>query len=113
AFYALAARQIRWVLRDLAREMASARAVMANGCALPASSLEDEPGDLLSWSEFHEKIERLPDDDRQMFDLLFYEALPQGEVAAWLQLSLRTVKRRWQRARFLLHRAMDGERPGN
>src|SRR5262249_55008315 len=77
AFYALAARQIRWVLRDLAREMANARAVML----VSVWSLEeDEPSDLLSWSEFHEKIERLPDEDRQMFDLLFYEALPQAEV---------------------------------
>jgi RNA polymerase sigma-70 factor (ECF subfamily) len=120
AFYGLAARQIRWVLRDLAREMARARAVVRTGRGLPACPLgegepidrADEPGDLLAWSEFHESIERLPDEARQMFDLLYYEALPQAEVAALLQVSLRTVKRRWQRARLLLHQALQGERPG-
>ncbi|MBL8798147.1 MAG: helix-turn-helix domain-containing protein, partial [Planctomycetia bacterium] len=46
------------------------------------------------------------------FDLLFYQGLSQAEAAALLNVSERTVKRRWQSARLQLHDALGGEFPG-
>ena len=70
-----------------------------------------EPSDVLEWGEFHKRIESLPNEEREMFDLLFYEGISQPEAAAILRTSLRTVKRRWQRARLMLRDAMRGEWP--
>jgi RNA polymerase sigma factor (sigma-70 family) len=119
AFVGLAARQIRWVLRDLSRDAGVAKGLVYTGATVPGPDPEQEgpedrvgePSDLLEWSEFHATIECLPDDEREMFDLLLYEGLTQPEAAAVLQTSLRTVKRRWQRARLMLHNALRGEWP--
>lgn len=111
AFVGLAARQIRWVLRDLAREAAS-RVVSYTGEDEDRSAdPSGEPSNVLEWSEFHARIELLPDDEREIFDLLLYEGLSQPEAAVVLQTSLRTVKRRWQSARLRLHEALHGEWP--
>ena len=115
AFIGLAARQIRFVLRDLARE-ASKRAVSYRGESdIPEQEkLVDpagEPHNLLEWSEFHHAIESLPAEEREIFDLHFYQGLPQPEAAALLQTSLRTVKRRWQSARLMLRDALRGQWP--
>jgi DNA-directed RNA polymerase specialized sigma24 family protein len=65
----------------------------------------------VEWSDFHARIEALPDEEREMFDILLYEGMSQPEAAIVLQTSLRTVKRRWQRARLMLQQALRGEWP--
>jgi RNA polymerase sigma-70 factor (ECF subfamily) len=69
------------------------------------------PDRLAAWTEFHRQIERLPDEERETFDLLWYQGLSQAEAAALLNVSERTVKRRWQSARLRLHEALHGELP--
>lgn len=101
AFYGLAARQIGWVLRDLARDKAT-DVVSYSGFVPEVEDPDDGPHNLLEWSEMHEAIAALPEHEREMFDLLFYEGLSQEEAAAVLETSVRTVRRRWQRARLLL-----------
>ncbi len=66
-------------------------------------SLEAPPGDLATWTEFHERAERLPAEEREVFDLLYYDGISQEEAAAVLGCSVRTVRRRWQEAKILLH----------
>jgi RNA polymerase sigma factor (sigma-70 family) len=119
AFAGLAARQIRWVLHDLAAQALAAKHITYGNDVFAGGSPEQdepaaplgEPSDVLEWGEFHKHIESLPDEEREMFDLLFYEGLSQPEAAALLQTSLRTVKRRWQRARLMLRDAMRGDWP--
>ncbi len=55
--------------------------------------------------------ERLPAEEREVFDLLWYQELSQAEAAALLGVSERTIKRRWQSARIMLHDALKGEIP--
>lgn len=110
-FYGLAARQIRWVLRDLAGERAASRAVNYTPEPPECEDAAGEPNDLAEWGAFHETIEGLDDEDREMFDLLFYEGLTQEEAAEVLHTSIRTVRRRWQRARLMLEKAMHGDWP--
>ena len=70
-----------------------------------------DPGRLDVWGEFHEQVERLPDGERAVFDLLWYQGLSQAEAAAVLAVNERTIKRRWQSARLKLHDALRGELP--
>jgi RNA polymerase sigma-70 factor (ECF subfamily) len=58
---------------------------------------------LAEWTELHEIFGKLPDEQREIVELLWYHGLTQPEVADLLGTSLRTVKRRWQHARLLLH----------
>ena len=63
----------------------------------------DEPEDLSMWAEFHDRVGRLPDEQREVVTLLFYEGLTQEEASAILGISTRTLKRRWQEAKLQLH----------
>ncbi len=71
-----------------------------------------DPGRLAEWTGFHAQVEALPEEEREVFDLLFYQGLPQAEAAAVLGVSERTIKRRWQAARLALHEALGGRLPG-
>lgn len=105
-YFNLAAQQIRRELIDLARQHArhdGQRELQQEG---PAD--HDEPATLTEWTEFHAKVEALPDEEREAFSLLWYEELTQAEAAELLGVSTRTVIRRWQKARFLLHMAIYG-----
>jgi RNA polymerase sigma-70 factor (ECF subfamily) len=70
-----------------------------------------DPGHLTVWSEFHQQVEQLPDEERAVFDLLWYQGLAQAEAASVLGVTDRTIKRRWQSARLKLHEALQGEVP--
>jgi RNA polymerase sigma factor (sigma-70 family) len=126
AFFRLAALNIRRELLDLARRYfgpegqgahhgtwgqgVSASTTEHSGPADPAD-LSREPSRLAAWTEFHEQIGALPDEEREVFDLLWYQGLSQAEAAELLGVSERTVKRRWQTARFQLYEALRGEVP--
>jgi RNA polymerase sigma-70 factor (ECF subfamily) len=124
-FYRLATLQIRRELIDLVRhhfgpEGGAAR--HATDCLQPDASdsapplhersdLSHEPGHLAVWREFHEQVDRLPPEEREVFDLVWYQGLGHTEAAEVLQVSARTVKRRWQSACLHLHEALHGELP--
>jgi RNA polymerase sigma-70 factor (ECF subfamily) len=123
-FFNLASLQIERALKDLARHYrgrSGKRPRQLTGQEETAGeeggllqSLADstgEPTSLAEWTEFHERVERLPQRDQEVFGLLYYQGLGQEDAAAVLGVSLRTVKRRWHRARCLLCEALGGERP--
>ena len=66
---------------------------------------------MLGWTAFHEAIERLPNDEREAFELVWYGGQTLRETAEVLEVSLSTVVRRLNRARLFLHQSMNGERP--
>lgn len=107
-FFNLAALQVRRELLDLAKHHFGPEGAAANHHTdeQPADnkggSLHDhamEPEDLPGWTEFHARVEQLPPDEQEVFNLVFYEGLPQQDAAQVLGISLRTLKRRWQAAR--------------
>jgi RNA polymerase sigma-70 factor (ECF subfamily) len=119
-FFRLAALNIRRELLDLAKHHYGPEGQGAHhGTWGPGESattadpadLSREPSRLAAWTEFHEQIGALPDEEREVFDLLWYQGLSQAEAAELLGVSERTVKRRWQTARFQLHKALQGEVP--
>jgi len=62
----------------------------------------EAPEDLSMWSEFHMRVNALADEHKEVVNLLFYEGLSQEEAATLLNVSLRTIKRRWQEAKIIL-----------
>ena len=125
-FYRLATLQIRRELIDLVRhyfgpEGRGAKHATNNMKEDSADSVppryeradaEDEPARLAAWAEFHEQAERLPEDERDVFDLVWYQGVGHAEAAEILGVSAKTVKRRWQAACLRLHEALRGELPG-
>lgn len=114
-FFNLAAVQIRRELLDLTKHHFGPFGLGSNhhtdhqpacdeGGALHDHS--DEPRDAEGWSEFHAQVETLPDDEQEIINLIWYEGLTQEEVAKLLDISVRTVKRRWQSARMKLYEVL-------
>jgi RNA polymerase sigma factor (sigma-70 family) len=69
---------------------------------LDAKEPGDGPSGLLEWVEFHESIDKLPEEEKIVFQLIFYQEFTQDEVAELLGLSLKTVFRRWTKAKLIL-----------
>jgi RNA polymerase sigma factor (sigma-70 family) len=125
-FFRLAAQNIRRELLDLAKHYYGPRGEGANHATLHGRAdanaddnplaaqlavCDEDPANLAAWAEFHAQVERLPEDEREIFDLLWYQELSQAEAAALLNVSERTVKRRWAAARLRLHEILDGTMP--
>ena len=120
-FYNLAAVQLRRVLVDFARRYYGAEGMGAHHDTVHVNADENappkyesadssgEPATLLEWSEFHEWVDSLPDDEREVFDLLWYQQLTQEQAAEVLGVTTRTIRRRWQDARLKLCKARLGE----
>jgi RNA polymerase sigma-70 factor (ECF subfamily) len=122
-FFRLAALNVRRELLDLAKHYygpegmgahhvshADAESRSGAGMLTPADDTYD-PSQLAVWAEFHEQVEHLPEQEREVFDLLWYQELSQAEAAELLGVSERTIKRRWQSARLHLHDRLHGELP--
>jgi RNA polymerase sigma-70 factor (ECF subfamily) len=106
-FFRLAAVQIRRELLDLARRHRAAGGPPPDGAEPATTTLE--PDRLARWTEFHEAAARLPEGERAVFDLLWYQDLPQAEAAALLDISVPTLKRRWLEARLKLRAYLRAE----
>jgi RNA polymerase sigma-70 factor (ECF subfamily) len=119
-FLQLAALQVRRELLSLAKlhrlragpSQASPRRDGSSGEPREPSSDTDGPFDLAIWAEFHEKADGLDGELRAVFDLLWYDGLTQEQAAAVLDVSERTVRERWQKARRALLRELGGQLPG-
>ena len=116
-FLALATLQIRRELIDLARHYYGPEGIGANHDSqgrddaknADPPDVRSEPGSLSQWTELHEQIGALPDEEREVVGLLYYQGLSQAEAAEILGISLRTLQRRWHDALGKLHRVWSGE----
>jgi RNA polymerase sigma factor (sigma-70 family) len=77
-----------------------------------AASDSNSPDLLSEWTEFHTYIENLPDDERQLFDLLWYQGLTLNETSELLGIPLRTLGRAWKVARIRLAETLLGSLSG-
>jgi RNA polymerase sigma factor (sigma-70 family) len=111
-FFALANQHMHWQLNDLARrldERPAAAALAESGVlAAPASTASRLSPDGLRMLE---AIEGLPEDEREVFDLVGIQGLTHAEVATVVGVSEATVQRRLNRARLLLAERLADLRP--
>jgi len=119
-FLALASLQIRRELIDLARRFYGPEGIGANhdsqakqdlqGPGLPdPADQRAGPPSLAQWTELHAMIETLPADEREVMGLIFYQGFTQTEAAEVLNVSVRTLQRRWHMALARLHRVWNVE----
>lgn len=110
-FFNLATVQIRRELLDLARKTFGPHGIGRNHHTdhQPADEsggtlhrVSEEPEDLERWEAFHQQVDALPNDEREVFGLIYYEGLEQLEAAKVLDVSERTIRNRWNRAKLLL-----------
>ena len=105
-FLGYAAMQIRWALLDLV-EKAKPNILPAVGgpgsgpdpFSEKPDDMADDPETLAMWGEFHAAVDSTPEDDRRLFDLLFYQGISLKVTSAMLGVPLSTLKCRWQAAR--------------
>jgi RNA polymerase sigma factor (sigma-70 family) len=111
-FFALANQHMRWQLNDLARLLDNqprAAALAESGVVAPPASSDSALSQ--DASRMLEAIEGLPEEDREVFELVRIQGLAYSEAAGIVGVSVKTVQRRLNRARLLLAETLADLRP--
>ena len=101
-FYALACQHMRWELNDLARRLDGQPALEELRDGLAPAPANSDSGLSADARLMLEAIGRLPEEEREVFDLVHIQGLSQAEAAEVLGVATRTVKRRLDRGIRLL-----------
>lgn len=117
-FLGLAATHIRRELLDLARRCGTAKRrgdVLLDGTDSstgfdPEASWEDRD-ELEDWRRFHEAVEKLPIEEREVVGLRFYHGWSEADIAALFGITERTVRRRWAAGCSRLSEVLGGKLP--
>jgi RNA polymerase sigma factor (sigma-70 family) len=117
-FLGLAAVQIRRELIDLARKYAGPESHPANSetnyqrldgdCRAKVDDAADHAEtaeQMARWTALHEAAEKLPPEEKELFDLVWYMGLDQQEAADMVGCSVRTIKRRWDSIKQMMRQA--------
>ena len=110
-FFALANRHMRWELNDLARRLdQQAQLPELYEDAIPSP---ETSGSILGADAIRmlEAIENLPDEEREVFELVRIQGITQSETAELLQVSSKTVQRRLNRGLVILSEQLSDLRP--
>ena len=121
-FFNLSARTIRRELLDTKRHYYGAEGTGANHATQVGGGggSEDDglsvygqvgtqtldPERLAAWTEFHKTVDRLPEEEREVTNLVWYQDLTHDEAARLLDVNTKTVQRRWREARLKLGKWM-------
>ena len=121
---ALAATQLHRELIDLARRHAGPSSYAANHGTnvMPLATADDCPDQYIDhspsndtnldrWTLFHEAIGNLPEEEREVFHLVWYLGADQKTIATLMNCSERTVKSRWRSAREAVRAELEGKPP--
>jgi RNA polymerase sigma-70 factor (ECF subfamily) len=112
-FFALANQHMRWELNDLARRLdGQAAAVELRDSMVPPAPDGGESELGVEARRILAAIDQLPDDEREVFNLVQVQGLSQPEAAAVLEISPKTVQRRLNRSRALLAAELADLGPG-
>ncbi|HEX8246765.1 MAG TPA: sigma-70 family RNA polymerase sigma factor [Pyrinomonadaceae bacterium] len=111
-FYGIASRLMRQILVDHARTHAAEK----RGSSPIHFSLEDvqipveeRAGSILALDEALERLAEFDERQAQIVEMRFFGGMDNGEIAAALAVSERTVGREWQSARLWLYRELNGK----
>ncbi|MFO0943362.1 MAG: sigma-70 family RNA polymerase sigma factor [Pirellulales bacterium] len=114
-YFKFAAHKVRQILLDLiAREeramlnrhhRANASNDSRNLQSVEVECLTDDPVRLSAWTQFHQQVNQLPEEERRVFELHYYLDLTQAEIAGVLSMQPRQVSRLWVSALEQLRKA--------
>jgi RNA polymerase sigma factor (sigma-70 family) len=74
----------------------------------PSGAKPASPDD---WERFYYAVAALPPEEQDVFGLIWHQGLALDQAARFLNVSLRTIKRRWQSARILVAKMLQGNTP--
>jgi RNA polymerase sigma-70 factor (ECF subfamily) len=103
-FFNLAAVHIRRELLDLARRSKNKRTVPldpndSSSPTAPEPIAPDDTGpEAERWVRFHEAVDQLPLEEREVVGLVFYHDWTQERIAELFNVDERTIRRRWKSA---------------
>ena len=108
AFYSLASIQIRRELLDMTKTLYGPQGEAAHYVSIDPDDSDarrklepafpNDERELERWCQFHEQVENLPVEEREVVGLIFYHGWKQDEVADLFGIHPRTVQRRWKSA---------------
>jgi RNA polymerase sigma factor (sigma-70 family) len=110
-FFALANQHMRWELNDLARRLDAQNAVLIGNAELipsPESSGSPPTENLV---RILMAIEALPDEQREVFNLVRLQGLTHSEAAEILEVSEKTIQRKLAASLLFLSQQLDDMRP--
>ena len=111
-FFALANQHMRWELNDLARRLdEQAAAVDLRDSLVPAPPDSSASQISPNTRRILDVIGGLPEEEREVFNLVRIQGMTQPEAAAVLGVSSKTVQRRLNRGRLLLAERLGDLRP--
>src|SRR5262245_33671380 len=111
-FFALANQHMRWELNDVARRLdKQALAAELREALVPAADESSASQLTVNTRRMLEAIESLPENEREVFDLVRIQGVTQSEAADVLEVSVRTVQRRLNRSLVLLMEALGDLQP--
>jgi RNA polymerase sigma-70 factor (ECF subfamily) len=115
-FFALANQHMRWELNDVARRLDKQAPAGEVRESFVAAADDDSSGSgtsqlSLGATRILEAIEKLPDEEREAFDLVRIQEMTHAEAADVLGVAVRTVQRRLSRALLLLGETLSDLRP--
>jgi RNA polymerase sigma-70 factor (ECF subfamily) len=70
------------------------------------------PDDFDLWARFHEAVDELPEEEREVVGLVFYHGWTQARIADLFDVDERTIRRRWSAACRRLRELVGGYVPG-
>jgi len=101
-FMAHKIRQVLLTFATRARPIELNRRVSDSSSADSSASSQDQPSDrsndpptLAEWTEFHERVNLLPDMQRDIFAMHYYTEIPQSRIAELLGIPPKQVSRLW------------------
>ena len=111
-FFALANQHMRWELNDLARRLDN-QVRQAELRESMVGAPPDSSGSQLSLNAHRilEVIENLPEEEREVFDLVRIQGMTQPQAAEVLGVSPKTVQRRLNRGLLILSEKLEDLRP--
>jgi RNA polymerase sigma factor (sigma-70 family) len=96
-FFGLAAQHMRWELNDMARRLDERPGAVGLPEEVADAAVSSQTGLTPDARRIFEAIDRLPDDEREVFDLVRIQGMSQAEAARVLEVSPMTVMRRLNR----------------
>jgi RNA polymerase sigma factor (sigma-70 family) len=110
-FFGLASQHMRWELNDLARRLDERPANVELSEGLVPAAFDTDSGLTPNGRRILEAIDRLPENEREAFDLVKIQGMTNVEAAQVLGVSAMTVKRRLSRSVQLLTETLSDLRP--
>jgi RNA polymerase sigma factor (sigma-70 family) len=111
-FFGLANQHMRWELNDLARRLDERTPAVELRAELLAAPEHSDAGLSAKAQRILGAIEELPEDEREVFDLLRVQGLTHPEAAALLGVSTKTIQRRLNRGLLMLTERLGDLRTG-